>query len=264
MEKNPLIAKALVIGIILLFVGIAYAPVICAQDDTIISKTFSIPKKEDTVSITVREYKADGTIGKSVVKMTQEQERGFRAELKSVKDMDTRLSIYKKYHLIPQDVTDEKLRLGMEEKARRFGPEIEMLQNYMTNLKSNNFLSEHFCMNFFCRVDTFVVGSLRFLCGSSFITSVLNNYISPILPSIDLFQIIVGFGGGLGTTNGILPDSFIFGFAIAFFIFGFVGYYISQSWAPTFFISEIDLSLGYAVASLGFTAFPWYYDPYYP
>ena len=255
--------KCLAIGIILLFVVIACSPAIYAQDDTIVSKTFSIPKNEDTVSITVLEYKPDGTIGKSVVKMTQEQEKRFRAELKSVKDTDTRLSIYKQYNLIPQDVTYEELRLGMEEKARRFGSEIEMLQKYIINSKSNNFQLKHFCMNFFCRVDTFVVGSLRFLCGSSFITSVINNYISPILPSIDLFQIIIGFGGGLGTTNGILPDSFIFGFAIAFFIFGFVGYYVSQSWAPTFFISEIDLSLGYAVAGLGFTAFPWYY-PYYP
>jgi hypothetical protein len=251
--------KCLAIGIILLFVGIACSPITNARNNTTISKPFSFTEKN--VSIIVQEYKPDGTIEKSVVKLSKIQAEALRGELNNVKDLDTRLSIYKKYHLIPQDVTDEKLRLGMEEYAQRFGPEIETLQN-MTKWKNNNFLSEHFSMNFFCKMATFVIGALRFLCGLSFITSMINSYlfnnqITPLIPSIDLFQISVGFVGVLGTTNGTFPDSNKNGMPFAFFILGFVGYCVSI--APHILITEIEFSIGYAVAVLGVTgvsAFP--------
>jgi hypothetical protein len=253
--------KWLATGIILLFVAIAFFPITNARNNTIVPKPFSTPEK--VVSITVLEYKADGTIGKYVVKMTQGQAERLNRELSGVKDLDIQLSIYKKYNLIPQDVTAEKLRRGMEEKAQRLGSEVQMLQEDMTKWKSNNFLSNHFCMNTFCVVESDWILGLRFLGGLSLITSIFNAILfasgfNLYLPSIDLFQINIGYFGDLYLYDGILPDSSIGGLPIASFILGFVGYYLS-AFSPTVFITFWGDYAGYAVACLGFQGIPLYY-----
>jgi hypothetical protein len=261
-EEYQLKRKCLAVGIILLFVGIIFSPMSSANDKAILPKTLSFPTKTDMVSITVLEYKPDGTVEITFVNMTQEQAKRLRTEIRNTKETDARLSIYKKYHLIPQDVTDEKLKSGLEEKIQRFGPEIKKLQNFMTYIKSNNFLSDHFCIRLFCKVETWALLSLRFLFGLSFITSVINYYLydlSKVLPSIDLFQMNIGFAGDLHTTHIILPDAEIGGLGAILFILGFVGYSIAFpifSPFPSFFITDTSFSIGYAIAVFGFVAQP--------
>ncbi|MBE3122699.1 MAG: hypothetical protein IMZ58_10910, partial [Thermoplasmata archaeon] len=80
MNKHSLLRKSLAVCIILLFVAMTFSPIINAQNNTIVSKSFSIPEKENTVSITVLEYKPDGTIGKSVVKLSKIQAEKLRGE----------------------------------------------------------------------------------------------------------------------------------------------------------------------------------------
>ena len=245
--------KCLAIGIILLFVGITCLPTINAHDDAIISKAFSIPKKEDTVSITVLDYKPDGTIGKSVVKMSPEQVVKLREELTDVKDLDTRLSIYKKHNLIPQNVTADTLRLGMEERAQRIYPESEKLQKFITNSNS------HFYVDLNCRVEGEIFYGLRFLGGLSLITCILNgaNLNGPWIPSIDLFQILFGFGGFFHTYNGSLSDSWISGLFYAVFLLGFVGYFIKVTPFPNIFLTYYCTYFGYTVAGLCFVGAPY-------
>ena len=245
------------VGIILLFVSITCFPTICAHDDMILSKVISIPQKEDTVSITVLEYRPDGTIGKSIVKMSQEQVVKLREELTSVKDMDTQLCIYKKYNLIPENVTADVLRLGMEERAQRMYPEVERLQKLMTN--SN---TRHFLFNFNCGVEGEMDLGLRFLGGLSLITCILNSfnpYYGLWLPSIDLFQILFGFGGRLHTYNGILPEFWSTGFWYAIFLLGFVGFSFKLTPIPTIFITGNYYFSGYSIAALCLAGAP--YNP---
>ena len=253
MQKYSLLRKCLAIGIILLFVGITCLPTINAHNDSIISKAFSIPKKEDTVSITVLDYKPDGTIGKSVVKMSPEQVVKLREELTDVKDLDTRLSIYKKHNLIPQNVTADTLRLGMEERAQRIYPESEKLQKLITNSNS------HFYVDLNCRVEGEIFYGLRFLGGLSLITCILNggNLNGPWIPSIDLFQILFGFGGFFHTYNGSLSDSWISGLFYAVFLLGFVGYFIKVTPFPNIFLTYYCTYFGYTVAGLCFVGAPY-------
>lgn len=257
MDKNPLLRKSLAVCIILLFVTITFSPIINAQNNTILSKSFSIPEKENTVSITVLEYKPDGTIGKSVVKMSPEQAVKLREELTGVKDLDTRLSIYKKYNLIPQDVTAETLRLGMEERAQKMYPEIKRLQKLIANSDGR-----HFLLNFNCGVEGEMDLGLRFLGGLSLITCILNSfnpYYGLWLPSIDLFQILFGFGGRLHTYNGILPEFWSTGFWYAILLLGFVGFSFKLTPIPTIFITGNYYFSGYSVAALCLAGSP--YNP---
>jgi hypothetical protein len=258
MDKYPLLRKSLAVCIILLFVAMTFSPIINAQNNIIVSKSFSIPEKEDTVSITVLEYKPDGTIGKSVVKMSPEQVVKLREELRNVKDLDTRLSIYKKYNLIPQNVTADTLRFGMEERAQRIYPEIERLQKLIANSDGS-----HFLLNFNCRVDGYMAYGLRFLGGLSLITCILNGfnpYYGPLLPSIDLFQLLLGIGGQFDTYNGTLPDCYSTGTFYAIFLLGFVGYFLKVTPVPNIFITRMCIFFGYSVAALCFAYAP-YYSP---
>ena len=256
--RNIKLIKALAVGTILLLVAIAFSPTISAHNDSIISKAFSIPEKENTVSITVQEYKPDGTMGKSVVKLSKIQAEKLRSELNNVKDFDIRLSIYKKYNLIPQNITSEKLRLGMEERARSIGPKIEQLQKSVTHYKGNNFGPfGHFCLNFKSRVYGFAMLGLRFFGGTSLITSFMNAFIfwffldTPFLLSKDLFQFHVSILGALGTYNGILSDSEVAGVFESSLIFGFVGYVVGNIPLPFVFLTDLCEYAGYAVASMG-------------
>jgi hypothetical protein len=259
MDKNPLIRKGIAVGIILLFVGITCLPTISAHDDTILSKAFSIPQKEDTASITVLEYKPDGTIGKSVMKMSLEQVVKLREELRDVKDLDTRLSIYKKHNLIPQNVTADTLRLGMEERAQKIYPEIERLQKLIANSED-----PHFCINLNCEVSTGIAYGLRFLGGLSLITCILNgfnlfdiNVNGPFIPSIDLFQVLFGYAGDFSAINGILPDCWSAGFWYAVFLLGCVGYFFKLTPIPNIFITTWCWYLGYSAAALCLVGAPY-------
>jgi hypothetical protein len=256
MDKNSLIRKCLAVGIILLFVSITCFPTICAHDDTILSKAFSIPQKEDTLSITVLEYKSDGTMETSVVEMAPEQVVTLSEELTDVNDMDTRLSIYKKYNLIPQNVTADTLRVGMEERAQKMHPEIENLQKSITNNDDG-----HFCINFNCEIEATMAYGLRFLGGLSLITCIFNEYsyygYEHWLRSIDVFQFLIGLAGSLSAVNGLLPDCYSTGFLYAILLVGFVGYFVKVNPVPSIFITRMCFSIGYSVAAMCYGGFPY-------
>ena len=258
--------KWLAIGIIVLFVGIAFSPAISAYDYTIFSKAFSLPMKDDMVSITVLEYKPDGTIGKSIVKLSTIQVESLRAELNDVKGLDKQLSIYKKYNLIPQDATAEKLRLGMEEKAQRLGVTNKKIKDFITKFNSTYSPQrlKFFCMNFKCIVEGSIIMGLRFLGGTSFFTSVINffsyYFYLPLLKSIDLFQIYMAVWGTFMSYNGTLPDSYIDGLIYLALLFGFVGYVLLIN-PPLFIITIACLYSGYAVASICFDSTFWVPPP---
>lgn len=176
MDKKPLIAKCLAVGIILLFIGIAIAPIINASDDMLVSKTFSTSTKEKMSSIAVLEYKADGSIVKSVVKMSQGQIDNFRAELKGVKDTDIQLSIYKKYNLIPENVTSEKLYDGMEEKSLRMGLTKDKLEQLgftdknIFSIQNSQNRERFFYFNMKCMIQANFIGGIALPLGLSFFT----------------------------------------------------------------------------------------------
>jgi len=220
--------KCLAVGIILLFVAIAFSPVINARNNTIVSKPVSTSEKENTVSITLLEYKPDGTMGKSVVKLSKIQAENLRVELNNVKNLDTRLSIYKKYNLIPQNVTSETLRAGLEENAQRLEltrQKIEQIASIdrCSLLSHGNQISQKFIfINMFCNVDGDFALAILLPIGLSFFTFyILRQYEFKIF---DLRDTIISLFSGIVTTNGLLPDFWSqHGFSFTKII-GFVGY----------------------------------------
>jgi len=235
MNTNVL-RKSRVVGIILLFVGITFSPVISAYDDAIVSKTFSVPKNVDMTPITVLEYKPDGTIGKSVVKMSREEAEKLRTELDGADDTSLRLSIYKKYGLIPQDVTLVTLQAGLTENAQRLGLTRQKLEQ-IASIDRNLFLShgnqislKFININMFCNVDGDFVMSILLPIGLSFFTFyILRQYEFKVL---DLRDTILSLFSGIVTTNGLLPDFWSqHGFSFTKII-GFVGYLYIPYYSP--------------------------------
>jgi hypothetical protein len=258
MQTNQILRKGLGVGIILLLIGVATVPSINAHNDMIFPKVISNPEKE--VSMTVLEYRADGTTRRSVVNLPQGQVENLRRELRTIKDTNAQLSIYKKYHLISSDVTDESLQEGMKNKARNMGLQADRIRSYITQVYSDNPNANHTCMNFHCQVDGVCEFGFRILGGLSFLTSVPNGYLyrfhlyNLFLPSIDLFQVNFGYLGIFHLYNGTYPDRTITGIIHGSLLIGFVGYYISAT--PTFFFTTVALYHGYAVAAFGFIGAP--------
>jgi hypothetical protein len=204
-----MIRKWLTVGIILLFIGVTIAPTINAQDNDKSILTDSIP-------ITVLEYKSDGTVERTVVKMSPEQADSFHEEMRKSQDLDIRLSIYKKYNLISQDITADTLQAGMQEKAKRMGLTQDGL---MSQFRSNQSLFPPFVRrNIFCAIF-----------GHDFRTYIVIPFFRFILngerPSFDAVDFIIG--AFPFSSKGLLGE---FGFnSILLKMVGFVGV-IYYSW----------------------------------
>jgi hypothetical protein len=137
--------KCLVIGIILLFLTIGFFPIISAHDNP-------VHETIDRDSITILECKADGTVKRTVFGMSPEQADSFHEEMANTQDLDTKLSIYKKYNLISQDITVDSLRAGMERRAQEMG----LTQNgLMSQFRNNQSLFPPLFVrrNIFCKVS---------------------------------------------------------------------------------------------------------------
>jgi hypothetical protein len=147
-----MIRKCLAIGIILLFVGVTIAPTINAQDN---DKSILL----DSIPITVLECKADGTVEKTVVRMSREQADSFYEEMRNAQDLEMRLSIYKKYNLISQDVAVDSLQAGMQEKAQRIGVSQDSLISLIKNNRS--LFQRNVYRNIFCSIYGYTYQSGR-------------------------------------------------------------------------------------------------------
>lgn len=230
--------KWMAVGIILLFGGIAYAPTIDANNNTIVSKQVSLPTSEDIVPITVLEYKADGTIGKSIVKMSGDEAEKLRIELGGTDDLSLRLSIYKKYGLIPQDVTLETLRAGLTKNAQRLGLTRQRLE-HIASKDRNFFLHQENQMslkciniNMFCDVHgEFTIYILLPMGFSLFTFYILRDYETKIL---DIRDSILSLVSNITTTNGLLPDFWSKHSWSFTKIIGFIGYYTYFPGEPPF------------------------------
>ena len=143
MGKRTMKRKCLVVGIILLFLTIGFSPIINADHNT-------VQETIDRVPVTILESRPDGTVEKTAVRMTHEQADSFHEELRNAHDLDIKLSIYKKYNLISQDVTVDSLREGMEKRAQEMG----LTQNgLMLQFRSNRSLFLNVYRNLFCSVS---------------------------------------------------------------------------------------------------------------
>ena len=101
--------KIFTTSIVILFIGLALAPGINAVVEKKTPPQDVSTASEKMVRLLVTEYKPDGTKESKIVRLPESQVEEMRKRLKTVDDLDDRLSIYKEYELIPLDVTSEKL-----------------------------------------------------------------------------------------------------------------------------------------------------------
>jgi hypothetical protein len=218
MQISHVLKKCLAVGIILLFIGVAVATSINSS----VVKAHVVPEKKNVFTIIVLEYKPDGTMGNSFVKLTQAQERRFRAELDSNKDIDSQLSVYKKYHLISQNITSEQLRTGMEEKAKRIGLTQLISKYYQHNNQKEPLLFNYDLM---CHV-IFSGTGIQFPLGLSLIIGGINGFLGTHIPSFDFSNRLIINHGTLITKGGLLAGINISGWSFPFVVklMGFVGF----------------------------------------
>lgn len=245
MQENNFLKKGLVIGIIILFFGVAILPGTYAnvsnlntvQQNTVSfninnreeSKTVLFSEK-DVVEILITENKPDGSIEETIVPLPREQVEELSEKLKEAREPKEKIAIYKEYELISQDVSLEQLRIGMLQKAQHLGltqKKIENLNRLAFFIK--NVLSTNISFNYNCSVYGKLTNGMKYLFGLSAFTSSLNFlfklWLIPYrIPSADLLDIFITEKGKLDAFNGSLPDFHTrWDFLIAI-IFGFVGY----------------------------------------
>lgn len=119
--------KCFTVGIILLLLTIGFTPILNANINA------TTQTKED-VPITILVYKGDGTAERTDFLMSAEQADNFREEMENAQDLETRLSIYKKYNLISDEITVDWLQQGMQERAQTMG----LTQNGLMSLFGEN------------------------------------------------------------------------------------------------------------------------------
>jgi len=212
--------KGLAVAVILLFVGVAFAPSINAD---VHKKEFD----ENLVEICITEYKVDGTNEEKIFEITEEENNDFIERINNIDDIDERLEVYKEYGFIPEDVNSEKLRVDMEEKFEGMGLNKDKINSFY-QLKKRRILTNDSLINvnFKCKVVSHMEFGLHLRFGMSAITRFINWLIGFLflIPSIDLFNIGICRGMRIETTDGLMPDYYSDYSAMLYFIGGFVGY----------------------------------------
>lgn len=215
---------------------IAIAIIVLSSFSSVVGKVSS---DEELVDVTIYEYKPDGTIEKSIVKMSHQKENELKIEIQETEDLEGQLLVYKKYDLIPQEITSEQLRLGMEEKAKRIGLDKDKLVRSSIDgtikQRRGGFGNFFNGMNLYCEVHATLLFSLHLILGSSLFTIPLNSLVIYRLRELDIpVEYIPGFdivnmcfsinGGSFSVKNGQLPDYHNILYFIRFLMIGFVGY----------------------------------------
>ncbi len=236
--------KGLTIIISLLFIGIAFVPAINAD-----KSTTSFIKK--LVDINISQYKEDGTVEKTTVKIYKEEALELAKQLKNTKDHKKRFSLYKKYGLIPNDISREQLRQKMLKNAVQMGFTKKMIDSFNKKIEYGRTGPDRwFTANYLNSIEGTFIFNYNLPLGLSMFTGTPNLALYAIgkdlFPSADFLYAAISPLGIYEFLDGELPDFHLLSLG-AFVLVGFVGYVASS---PLFGIA--GYMVGYAVASFAF------------
>jgi hypothetical protein len=253
--------QCVAVGIILLFIIMAFSPLVNANPNTT-TLSSKIASKVTTVRIIVSEYRADGSIKRVPVVMSREEFMKMRGELQGTATMDEKLSVYKNHGLIPENITAEKLHQGMIEKAKKIGS-LENQRNTVSfqNQDKKSSTDDPFLFTTIADYNTSVNGlgfsNLKIHVGLSAFTGYINFILIFlqrhrdelfVLPSADLLNFYVSILPVIETSKYSIECFFA---AVA--LSGFVGYTIDFS--PLVLLVEFSPLL---VLLISFIPFPLY------
>jgi len=232
--------KLLIVGVIILFLGLAISPSINAN----------VSKESELVEIKVSNYREDGRAEKTTIKLSKEKASELAKQIRQSDDPEEQFLLHKEYGLIPEDVTREQLRQKMLRVAER----LDLTQEKIESIRSRNEYKTDgpdrwFAVNFLNEMVGFTLFSLNLPFGLSLFTGTLNYFFNKyfyknLLQSIDILYANVFLIGDYRFYNGLLPN-FYTSAVCSFILLGFVGYVVS-----TPFFSFFHYMNGFAVASL--------------
>jgi len=246
--------KWLAIGIILLFVGIAYSPVINASK---VDGLFKIKQNVDDklVQVNCYEFKYDGNVEKTTILLPKSEHLQMRTALSLTSSIDEKLEVYQNYGVLPSNVSIQKIKENYNQYLIAKKINVTAIQEYVSSHKTLSHLG--IVMNNNCKIAAQVGGGININIGMSVITQWRNGiksmvegfwglHLGKYWNSSDLsgFSLCI-LSGGL-TSNGTLPDTswdFLYSTLI---LLGFVGYYIEVLPLPIILLSGDYL--GYTVS----------------
>lgn len=250
---KTLLRRGIAVVVIALLIALAFAPGINA----VVEKSI-LPKNEKLVRLLVTEHKPDGTRESKIVRLPESQAKELKERLENVEDIDERLSVYKEYGLIPERVTNQKLRDGMEEKARQLGLSKEKLEKMSLNLNTILCNNERVTIkNYFCLLTALWIIGIPFFIGTSSVMWRINFILESlgrqlILPGFDFVDFIACLGmGEVRTQLGLLPAESTWFQGYILLLIGFVGFTIGYLphlfWGELFGFASVAYAIGHPV-----------------
>ena len=207
--------KIFVLGVLALFLTLAFTPATQAEDSRDITEI-----KEKFFKIEIEEFKADGSINKKIFEITQNEINKLKNELLLTKSIEEQLSIFKKYNLISKDKTVEELETGMYEKAYHLGIAPDDNPQQIG-------LRLPILLQLFKRVSAVYFGGISLNFGLKFLIRIINLIPNINLPTLDFADFCGGIFGVLITKGLIFKNNHsLITFPGISGMIGFVGYRI--------------------------------------
>jgi hypothetical protein len=250
-QTNSMVRKYLAVGIILLFIGVAVAPSISANNgDELLKIKQSLVRK--VFPVTRYEYKPDGSIEKTTIRLSQRECLQLNQALSFTTSLEEKIEVCKKYSVLPPGASLQKIKSNFNQSLIVRKINITAIQNYVRN--HNLFRFFGITLNSMCSVFISTVKAIRFNYGMNAILRYFNvliliwgfitqsfNYI--YIPGIDLFDCSLSVLANAQTANGILPNSSMYLSLCLMMMVGFVGYAIDLTLLP--FITYLEFFVGY-------------------
>lgn len=236
--------KVFSIIVILIFIGIAFTPTLSGND-------LNNRVESELTAISISTYENDGIVEKTTVKLYIEEALELAKQLKETNNHKKRFSLFKKYGLIPKDVTREQLRQKMLKYAAQIGLTRNKMDSIFKKFANGRRESDRwFAANYLNAIEGVFVFNYNLPLGLSMFTGTPNLALyamhKDLLPSADILYIALSPLGFYEFVEGELPDFHLFSLG-AFGLIGFVGYVVSS---PLFGIG--GYMVGYAVISFAF------------
>jgi hypothetical protein len=179
--------------------------------------------------VLVSRHRADGTVERNVVKISDDQFDDFVYELGRKDTLSEKFEVYRRYGLVSEDVSFDELGADIQVNEG-FSGLVQYLVKRLTRLRPHGgmFSSETVVdMNSQCEVFGIINDGMKYFIGLSAITSFINFLLwhrFQHFPSADLLDVYAADWGRLDAVNGTMPDFHTtYGF-IFILLVGFVGY----------------------------------------
>lgn len=258
MKYRNLIKKFIILLLIVSFININLCQ---AKSFLQTDNTINNSDKSNGIKVLVLSYQPDGSIQQSIIKISKISFASMKTDLQNTKSINEKLSIYKKYSLVPNNITVEQLREGMFTKSQKLNLTKEtydslLLKKFKHSENSGLFKTRY--VNYNCTMYGFGFFNLHLSMGTTPSLMIPNFFIflfnidtwgtdiTDLIKSRDIFDVQKFLLSEIYSLDGTLPDYALRSVLTMAIFIGFVGYILIFYPLPLISMYE---------EFLGFTAF---------